>query len=283
MAWDDIHYFLGLARTGTLSATAREFNVEHTTVARRVTQLETDLGVRLFNRWARGWTLTPEGEDLLPKAEAVEQEVLSLKIAAAGADQIRGKVRVTAPPLFLSHLIIPGLRAFRQNWPNIFLDLVAETRVADIGRGEADIAVRIGRPEEPSLVVRLVGYIRYGLFGLPEICEKFERDGIFIGFNAGMSEFPQKTWLDGQVADENVPIRSNDMMSLVQAARCGLGIAHLPRYLAEEHPELVEVKFESEPLVRPIYLTMHQDIRRSQRVRLVADHLMDTLKPVFAT
>ncbi|WP_448205625.1 LysR family transcriptional regulator [Azospirillum sp. sgz302134] len=278
MLWDDIRYFLALARNGTLSGASRALGVEHSTVARRVGQLEAELEVRLFDRLARGWTLTAEGADLLGRAEAVEQEVLTLRRAASGVDSLSGTVRISAPPLLLNHLILPSLRPFSHAHPGVALELVGERREADLVRGEADIAVRLGRPTGASLVVRSLGEISYGLYGLAEAVGRPEEDRVYIGFDDSMPDLPQKLWLDGYAAGRRFSVRSNDMATMLQAALAGLGIALLPDFLALPHESLKALDPAPSPPVRPVFLVMHPDIRRSRRVRLIADHLTEALR-----
>ncbi|WP_244424893.1 LysR family transcriptional regulator [Methylobacterium nodulans] len=260
-----------------MSAASRALGVEHSTVARRVGQLETELQVRLFDRLARGWSLTSEGEALLRRAEAVEQEVLALRQAASGVDLLAGKVRISAPPLLLSHLILPGLRAFSSAHPGVTLELAGERRDADLARAEVDIAIRLGRPTEPDLVARPLGEISYGLYGLAEEIGRPGEEQVLVGFDDSMPDLPQKLWLDGHVAGRRFSVRSNDMATLLQAALSGFGIALLPDFLARAHDRLKALPLDSQAPVRPVFLVMHADIRRSQRVRLVADRVAQEL------
>lgn len=274
MVWDDIRYFLALARTGSLSEASRRLGVEHSTVARRAGQLETALSVRLFDRLARGWKLTADGHDLLVRAEAVEQEVLALKRAASGVDAHAGTVRISAPPMILTHLLLPALRALRAEHPGLELDLIGERREADLIRAEADIAIRLGRPTEPDLVMQPLGEVAYGLYGLAEEVARQRSDQTYIGFDNSMPDLPQKLWLDEHAAGCLFGLRSNDMATMLQAALDGYGIALLPAFVARAHAQLEKLGTMAPMPVRPLYLVMHPDVRRSSRVRLVADRLM---------
>ncbi len=278
LSWDDIRYFLALARTGSLSAASRQLGVEHSTVSRRAGQLERALSVRLFDRLARGWTLTVEGQTLLEQAQAVEQEILGLRRAASGIDTLSGTVRLSAPPMILSHWILPGLRRVQKDHPGLKLDLVGERREADMVRAEADIAVRLGQPTGPDLVAQPLGQVAYGLFGLPEEIARPIEDRCYIGFDDSIPGLPQKLWLDAEASSGRFSLVSNDMATMLQAALAGFGIALLPEFLASLHPQLTRCLPRTQPPVRPLFLVMHPDTRRSQRVRLVADHVIATLK-----
>lgn len=279
MIWDDVRYFLALARTGTLSAASRQLAVEHSTVARRVGQLEAALSVRLFDRLARGWTLTAEGLDLCQRAEAVEQEMFALRRASAGIDVLAGRVRISAPPMILAHLLLPGLKTLRAEHPGLTLDLIGERREVDLIRAEADIAIRLGQPTEPDLVMQSLGEVAYGLYGLKAEITRPPSDRVYIGFDDSMPGLPQKQWLDGEVDGGRVGLRSNDMATMLHAALDGFGIALLPEFLAHTHPELEMLSPKTPPPIRPVFLVMHPDVRRSRRVRLVADSLAQAMKP----
>ena len=112
MQWDDIRYFLALARQGSLSATARLLAIEHSTVARRVSSLEEALGLKLFDRLPRGWTLTSEGQALYERACLLEEDMQALQRTALGQSALAGRVRVSAPPLLLNYFVLPHLDEF---------------------------------------------------------------------------------------------------------------------------------------------------------------------------
>jgi DNA-binding transcriptional LysR family regulator len=278
MQWDDIRYFLALSRQGSLSATSRALNVEHSTVSRRVGNLENELQVKLFDRLARGWVLTPEGKELFDRACAIEDEALSFQRAALGTAALAGTVRISAPPILISHFMLPQLGTVRSRYPEIALELIGERREADMVRGEADIAIRLGRPEEPGLIVRSIGDVSYGLYGRPDAVRRATGDQIYIGFDNSMPNLPQKLWLDEHVGARRYSLRSNDMMTMLQAARNGWGIALLPHFLARTSDELLELAEGVKPLRRPASLVMHADVRRSHRVRAVADILVEVFK-----
>ncbi|QCL97763.1 LysR family transcriptional regulator [Agrobacterium tumefaciens] len=281
LSWDDIRYFLALARTGSLSAASRQLGVEHSTVSRRAGQLEAALAVRLFDRLARGWTLTDDGKALLGRAEAVEQEVLGLRRAAAGIDSLTGLVRISAPPVMLTHLVLPGLTALREEHPGLQLDLIGERREADLIRAEADIAIRLGRPTVPNLIVQSLGEVTYGLFGLAPETARPKAERRYIGFDDSMPDLPQKQWLNNEVSSGQISLRSNDMVTMLHGALGGSGVALLPEFLARYYPQLAPCASVSLPLVRPLFLVMHPDVRRSRRVRLVADRVVEVFRECF--
>lgn len=278
MQWDDVRYFLALARNGSLSATSRALNVEHSTVSRRVGNLEIEIQVKLFDRLARGWVLTPEGKELYERACLIEDETLAFQRAALGTGALSGTVRISAPPILISHFMLGGLETIRTRYPDIVLELVGERREANLVRGEADIAIRLGRPEDSGLVVRVLGSIAYRLYGTPEMVSRTETQQTFIGFDNSMPDLPQKLWLDDYVGTRRYNLCSNDMMTMMHAARDGWGIALLPCFLARTSNEVVEASQTLKPPNRPVFLLLHADVRRSQRVRAVADAINELFK-----
>lgn len=275
LQWDDIRFFLALARAGSLSRAARALQVEHSTVARRVTSLETALALRLFDRLAKGWSLTAEGEELLGKAATVEAQILGLARIAREQDPMAGRVRLSAPPVLLAELLMPTVAALSAAHPGLTIELEGSRREADMMRAEADIALRIGLPEAGDLIARRIAEIGYGLYGAPGLTEGPRR---WISFDDSLPGLAQKHWLEAEMAGAEPTIRSNDMATMAQAARAGLGLALLPHFLGAADPALCAYPAHQSAFSRPLYLILHADMRRAPRVRAVADALVTDLK-----
>lgn len=274
LQWDDVRHFLALARHGSLSGAARRLAVEHSTVARRVEALEHALGLRLFDRLPRGWTLTPEGEALAEQAGRMEDEALAFSRLALGVGALQGTVRISAPPVIASHFLVPRLLPRREAWPGITLDIVGESREANLARGEADLAVRLSRPSAGGLVARPLGQLGYGLYATPGYAARPADAWQFLGYDDSLSQVPQQKWLDEVAAGRRFILRSNDLAALLQGARSGHGITALPHFLGAGDPALAPLAGGPCPTLRPIWLVMHPDVRRSPRVRTVADALL---------
>jgi DNA-binding transcriptional LysR family regulator len=153
--WDDLRYFLALHRSGSLVGAAKEVGADPTTVSRRVAILEKDLGTKLFVRGRDGWSLTPSGIRMLPAAQRAEDGALEV---VRGVEELQeapeGKVRLTTIEPLALWWMREVFEAVRERWPGIVVDLITTTRVLDLSRGEADIALRVGRPKEPGLLMR---------------------------------------------------------------------------------------------------------------------------------
>ena len=276
--WDDIRYFVELARQEKLSATARVLRVEHSTVARRIGMLEARLGVRLFDRMPKHWILTVEGEALLAQARRVEDEALAFARAGAGAATLRGVVRLSAPPVFASAFLVPRLGALRARWPGIALEIIGEIRQADLYRREADLALRMARPDQAGLAARPLAQTGYGLYAAPGWFERPAQEWEFIGNGEAMKESPQQKWLDKFAAGRHYAFWTNDTAALLAACRAGLGVTVLPHFLGRGDPLLVLHPEHGQVLSRPLWLAVHPDVRRSPRVALVAELLAAVLQ-----
>lgn len=277
LQWDDVRYFLTLSREGSLSASARVLKVEHSTVARRVSNLEKTLRVKLFDRLARGWILTKEGVELSRQAESLETEMLALWRTALTNTTLSGKVRVSAPPILMSDFLVPRIQCFQEKYPDIELELIGETRGADLTRGEADIALRMVEPNSPQLVARLLCNVSYNLYAIPAWLERPRSEHAFIGFDQASSHW-QKTWLENHAGHRQYALRSNDIRAMYHAALSGIGLALLPRFMVAGESQLAVVPMLEIPPVCPLYLVMHTDVRRAPRIRATADFLIDLIQ-----
>jgi DNA-binding transcriptional LysR family regulator len=275
--WDGLRYFLELARQGTLSCAARTLAVEHSTVARRVAALEQSIGVRLFDRLPKSWTLTPEGEELLLYARRVEDEAHAFGRASLGVSALVGAVRLSAPPAFTSHFLVPRLAALRRQWPAIRLDITGEVREANLFRREADLALRLSRPEEPGLATRPLAEMGFGLYGSAEWVALPAEQWEFVGYDDSLSQALQQQWLSKFAGSRPFSLRSNDLATLYQACRAGLGVAALPHFLARGDAMLQPMPGVECPVKRGIWLVLHPDVRRSPRVKAVAEGLTELL------
>lgn len=276
MDWNDVRIFLALARAGSLSAAARQLGVEHSTVARRIEALEQALKLRLFDRLPRGWQLTAEGERLSTHAERMAEDADGLLRDAAGAGGLSGTVRLSAPPAFATHYLVPRLARRQMDWPGITLEVIAESRSADLTRREADLAVRLSRPEAPDLAVRPLAGMGHALYAHPDyLASHRPEEWVFLGYEDGLRHVPQQRWLEKIAAGRPFALRSNELGIVHQGVRAGLGVSALPHFLGAADPALARLSDppEAPAPTRDVWLVLHPDLRRSPRVRRVADEI----------
>lgn len=277
MEWGDVRYFLALARAGSLSAASRGLGVEHTTVARRVDALEAALGARLFDRLPRGWRLTAEGERLVDDAARLEEEALAFARRAAGGTGVAGPVTVSAPPFLGSHFVAPRLGPFLAAHPGIVLTLIGEKRAALLGQREADLVLRLSRPTEHGAVARKLGRMAFGLYAVQSYLDgRRPEDWVFLGDDDSSGELPQHRWMLAYAGPRPLVLRSNDMTTLLTATRAGIGIAALPCFVGEADAGLTRVEADRGGVgSREIWIGIHEDLRRSPRLRLAMDAIAE--------
>jgi DNA-binding transcriptional LysR family regulator len=288
--WNDLRYFLAVARGGTLARAARLLGINATTVGRRVVALEDQVQARLFDRTPDGWALTPSGRDLLVRAERMEGEAIALDREVIGADQkAAGAVRVTATEMLATRFIVPHLSAFHARHPDITIDLECTTRVVSLARREADVALRLSRPREENVVTRRLASVPLSLYAARSYVERCgaprDPDVSLAGhpvilFADARAFAVENEWFAPRLGGARVVLRSDSVSSIYSATASGLGLALLPVAVAGHDPALVRVPTATSPAPRVIWQAVHADLQRSARVRAVLEFLGEIVVPV---
>lgn len=163
--WDDVRFFLAVARAGSLSGAARTLNVGHVTAGRRIALLEKRLGVTLLNKTPDGFATTSAGEAILRQCMAMESAALDVERIAAGRNSlVKGSVRVTTTEALAYQVVAPAIATLRQAHPELQVDLIVGVRSLDIARRDADLAVRFARPPTSELICRKLGEVGFSLY-----------------------------------------------------------------------------------------------------------------------
>lgn len=285
MNWNDLHFFLVVARTHSLTEAARELGVNQSTVARRISALEDALGASLFLKSPDGYELTEMGKALLPPAEEAEAQMRRIERGGAvPPDQLSGTVRVALPELLGQQLFIPRLREFYLRYPDIHLELIADVRTARLSSREEDVLLRLIRPTHGDYYVRRLGGLALGLYGTPDYIAQRgapRRDGDLvthrlIGWDRSLSYLPLARWLEEKAPEGAFCLRTHTMGAQFAAVLAGLGLAVLPVIVAKAS-NLVRVLVEEDPHRSDLWLLQHPDTRRSARVNAVADHFVGVI------
>jgi DNA-binding transcriptional LysR family regulator len=278
--WEDLRYFVALARHGTLSATARDLRVNHATVARRVASLEGAVGRPLFDRRANGYALTADGKAVLDEARAMDEAALSVLRRLDAGPQLMGLVRLAIGRVLAERFLIDRLRAFHARYPAIDLEVTGGSRIVSLARREADLALRYGSPKDSDLIARRVATIGFGLYASRAYRAALDAGAApaFIGFDDESDFVAEAAWLAQQFGERRFPFRTNSQTTQAAAARAGFGIALLPRYLAAGDPDLVPVSSTNRLPEREVWLVIRRDLRNVPRVRAVADHLIEVFR-----
>lgn len=289
LAWSDLRFVLEVSRLGTLAAAGRKLGVDNTTVGRRLSALERDLGAKMFARTPDGLVLTAAGEAIRGAAEEMEQAVLRAEQRALGADKkLSGLVRIATTEMLGEVVVLPALRALHDRHPQIRVELVTGAGRLDLARREADVALRYVRPESGELVARRAGAVAFAAYASREYLAARGRPahggGLsghdVVTFDAGMRQW-RLDHLGGEpLGEARIVLRSNNSMMLLRAVGLGLGIGPLPCCLARAEPDLVRVFPRAAAELDELWLVVHADVQRTSRVRTVIEALERRLADV---
>lgn len=283
MEWDDLKYFLAVARTGSLSGAARELKTGAATVGRRIAALEEGLGAHLFDRAQTGYALTESGEAIRVKAEEVEESIFSIERVALGRDlRASGKVRVATAEDIATFIIARRLAAFRRSHPGIHLEIAASWDVVNLTRRQADIGLRTLRPTHGDFVVRQAGVWNCALYAAKTYAKTHALKpgaanfrGVDIISWTEENIFRGGDWFEKNAPGIPVAIAANSRLIQYAACKAGLGVAILPCIAADEDGDLIRLLPAEEVRSVPLWLVAHRDLVRTARVRAVMDFLAD--------
>jgi DNA-binding transcriptional LysR family regulator len=284
--WDHLRFFLAIARSRSLSAAARQLKVQQSTVGRRLAALEAEMDARLFDRTPDGYLPTSAGEALLGRAERIEEETLSAERELLGREsRVAGVVRMTSAEAFGNGVVVPLLGQLRLEEPEILVELVASNAALSLTRREADLALRLGRPQQPLLYIRRLGEVVNGLYGAreylarrgrPRTLELGDHDVVLFDGALESARHPM-TWFGQRARGGRPTARLNSSYGIAAAVQAGLGIGALPCWLGDATPGLERV-LPAEVLAQELWLVVHRDLRHVARVRAVSEFFARELR-----
>ena len=285
--WNDLRYFLAVARFGGLSAAALELGGSPSTVSRHLLALEKHLGVRLFLRQQSGYLLTDEGSALFERVVEVERSTEAVARGTAGgpqADGASGLVRLASPEGVAIHLVAPHLHELRARHPHLQVELLVGQAQADLSRREADLALRLVDPDGQEWsrdhVALHVGRMCFGLYAARPTQRGSEpawRDRPYINWDAAWAHLPTAAWLERLYSPRTAAFTSNSMETQIAAARGGLGVALIPLYIGDADPGLSRVPVNETLPHRDLWLVYHRDLKGSSRVQAMKSFLVQLL------
>lgn len=274
MRWDDLQIVSAIADTGTLSGAGKRLGISHATVFRRLTNLENQLGVVLFERSRSGYTPSAAGEDLFAVARRVQEDITGVERRLAGKDlKLSGTIRVTTTDTLFAGLLATMFERFREDYPDIKLEVVISNQVHSLSKREADIAIRpTGNPPE-TLVGRKVGVIRQSVYGQRHHWQnrRVPLDPLtghqWIGPDNHMGNRALEMWMVRKGLNEFCDYRVDSMLGMQTAVRAGAAVAVLPDYLGNSDPQLRRLTGSIEELDVPLWILTHPDLKRVKRIR----------------
>ncbi|MFK7751505.1 MAG: LysR family transcriptional regulator [Sedimentitalea sp.] len=280
--WDEVRTAYQVARMGTVSGAADVLGVHHATVIRHIDSIEARLGVKLFQRHARGYTATEAGADLLRVAQATDDQFNQLvgRLKGQGED-VSGELVVTSL-VSIAPLVVPVLHTFQQAHPGLVVRYLTGDRLFRLEYGEAHVAIRAGAvPDQPDNVVQPFLQTQIGLYastgyiaqmGQPAGFDDFAGHH-FVGSDDAHSRAPFSQWLREHVPESAITFRGTNDTTLRAAVLAGAGIGFMTKWEAGRHPDLVEIMAPREEWSARIWLVTHVDLHRTTKVQTFLSHL----------
>ena len=279
--WDLYRYFLEVVRSGTVSQAADRLGVNQTTVSRRITALETQLGKKLFERSVNGWQITPLGERLVVSAEQMAEEAHAIeRQVAADSQELVGQLRITVAETCTQRLSMPAIKAFSQRYPSVDVEIVATSDELDLAARDADVALRSTDEPPPNLVGKRIGQLAYAIYGTQAFFERIES-----GDDAGIpcitwigDSCTRPPWIEKSFSKTRRIYRCNGLDVMLQMAQQGMGIAQMPCALGDPEPSLYRVPANYVEPGWGLWVLSHVDLRTTARVRIFRDFLVEALE-----
>jgi DNA-binding transcriptional LysR family regulator len=274
--WDDVRYFLAVARGGSVRAAAERLGVNHSTVLRRVAQLEERLGAQMFEKLPSGYRLTAAGDEVLEFADQMEASSNRLETRVFGRDQsVRGLLRVTLAPILATHLLMPDFGDFARLHPEVEMEILSIDEPVNLTNREADVAIRVVY-DRNALPLNLHGLMGPELFG----CVYMSRD-LLAAWRAGApdrirwivkSQHGVSDWArEGEVPAAEVPFKVTDVGAQIVAVRQGLGMTTLPCFVGDADPLLARAPGAPLHMHGTLWLLTQGEARKTKRVQLFTE------------
>ena len=281
--WSLVQSFLAVAQEGSLSAAARKSGQSQPTIGRHIKSLEAQFNVPLFKRVSRGYELTEVGQNLLRPAQEMHRAALNLNLSAAGqSTELTGTVRITASDLVAHHLLPPIIAKMRTEHPGILIDVVASNSSDNLLYREADIAVRMYRPTQLDVITRHLGGLAMGVYGAKSYFEEHGRpqtaedlfQHAFVGYDRDDQIIRGMREMGWPATREMFQTRCDDQAVYWQlvCAGCGLGITQ--RSIGDQKIGVEQVVPDLPIPKLPVWLTAHEALRQTPRIRVIWDHLV---------
>lgn len=280
--WDDLKTFLAIARHGTLSGAARALKVSQTTMGRRLSHLHSRAGATLLDRTPTGFQLTATGTAILGEVIRMEDAALTLERTISGDDQrLEGLVRVTSVDALAAHILTDGLKPLHDAHPGIVIELITDNRSLSLARREADIAVRLGRFDAHETIVRKIGDMAFAVYASPAY---LEANGLpdwsagapghrIVRVQDDLLDTPDGRWFSEITNQAEPALLANSREVQIRAVVAGLGLGHLPCYLAAQNADMIRLDTGA-VLVREIWMGVHRDTRHAPRILAVQEALV---------
>jgi len=285
--WNDLRYFLAVAREGSTIGAASALKVNQSTVQRRLAALEEAIGSQLVERTPTGYRLTEKGLALRPHAEAVEIAVAAFRRQLASVDDVAtGTIRVTAPEGIAYLILTPLLGKFHTLHPRLKVDVILTDRILDLSNGDADIALRAAPLEDSALIGRKIADLAWGFYASRSYAERqgsmsgpedINRHAV-IQFDRELADIQVSKWLRGIVTEAPIAARCSSVSGALLTVKSGVGVALLPSHIGDTEKDLVRLFGPLKDIVSGCYLIAHPDLHKTPRVRAFFDFMIEEIE-----
>ena len=280
--WDDVRFFLAIARGGSVRAAAKQLGVNHATMLRRVAHLEGRLGAQLFERFPSGYRMTGAGEEVLGLAEQMEASSNKLEARVLGRDQdVRGLLRVTMAPTIATHLLMPDFAEFTRLHPEVEMSILSQDEPVNLTNREADVAIRVVYNRN-TLPLNLHGREEPELFGGVYLSRellaawrtgKAERVRWIVKDNIGLPDWAHQS----NISAADMPFKVTNADAQIVAVRQGLGMTTLPCFVGDADPLLARVPGTELRMHGTLWILTQGETRKTKRVRLFTEFVSERL------
>jgi DNA-binding transcriptional LysR family regulator len=281
LAWNDLRLIKSVAEVRSLPAAAELLGVNHSTVFRRLGQIEETLGTKIFERHRTGYTLTSVGEEMVTLAQKVDDEITAFTRKLAGREIApAGELRITTNDSLLIHLLTPLFARFHRQCHDVRLDVVLANQELNLSKRDADVAIRATDSPPENLVGRRAATIAWALYGRADAFPKrtaIEPESLggrdWVSLSDNFAAMKAVKFIQEHVAPERVAYKVNTVLGLAEAIEQGFGMGHLPCFIGDARPGLVRLGLPNPEFATGLWLLTHPDLRHSPRVRIFLDFL----------
>jgi DNA-binding transcriptional LysR family regulator len=279
LEWDDLKLVLAVGRARSITQAAKRTGLHHSTLFRRMADIEGRLGTKLFERQQGDYQPTTSGMAAIETAEKLEAELGILARTLAGQDiRPSGLVRLTTTDTLLHAVLANELAAFAKAYPAITVQVVTDNRFYDLHRHDADIAIRPSNAPNENLVGRQIAPIRSAICAARGMDHPTEVKGPWITCDESLAHIKAATWRDRQFSDQHVAMRSNSLLNVARLVDAGAGYAVLPMFLAGAFDNVAVLGDPIDGLDNDLWILMHRDLKAVPRMRAFNDFMFPRLK-----
>jgi len=285
--WEDLKFFIALAKERKLKKAAESINSNHTTVYRRISQFEENYNLRLFDRTPAGYSLTAQGEELFEKLTSLDTKMDTIFSSLQGLEnKLKGNICITTTPSLALSFLPKAIKKFRNQWPEITIDLKVSNHFFNLSKREADIAIRPATDIPLHLKGRRVGEINFAIFGTSNNKLKINKKNFlkninqysFIALDESLSHLSSQQWVDKHINDENIVCRVDNLTIMSKLCSEGVGLAILPQYFSKIVRNIEPIYQPKEFIGNELWVLTHKNLSKTPKIKVSTEFFYHELQ-----